>query len=117
MSTKFFDTRVLQNPNSLVSPKRGAGAAVGVGMLRGRGISFLEKDACLFGFLVSRLLGFEVSWFQSVLVSWFQSFLVSWFQNFQKQKVVSCITKIRLAIRPEFFDYLRLLLDKRFIQI
>ena len=42
-----------------MSPKRGAGARVGVGMLSGRGIPLNEK----------------VSKFQSVLVSWFLGLL------------------------------------------
>ena len=37
-----------------------AGAGVGVGMLRGRGIPLLEK--------VSRFLGFLVSWFLGFMV-------------------------------------------------
>ena len=64
-------------PSSLVSPKRGFGAGVGVGMLRVRGNRLVEnkKVAWLlgcwflvcwflgFGFLVSRILVLKDSWF------------------------------------------------------
>ena len=53
-------------PSSLVSPKKGAGARVGVGMLRGGGDS--------------------LAWFQCFLVSCVVVLLVSWFLRFENQK-------------------------------
>ena len=61
-----------------MSPKRGAGAGLGVGMLRGRGIPFIENKI---EFKVSWFLACLAFWFQSFLVSKFIGFLVSWFQN------------------------------------
>ena len=49
-----------------MSPKRGAGAAVGVGLLRDGGDSLTSK-----GFLVPWFLGLKVSWFFGLLVVWF----------------------------------------------
>ena len=57
----------------LVSPKRKAGAGVGVGMLRGKGIPFIENEKEL-GSLVPGFLGFERSKFESFKDSKFQSF-------------------------------------------
>ena len=53
---------------------RWSGAGVGVGMLRGRGGSWLLR------FLVSQFLGFLVLRFLVIgcLVSWFHSCLVAW---------------------------------------
>ena len=59
-----------------MSSKGGAGAGVGVGMLRSRWIPLLENEkvswflgSWLFGFLVSKFLGFKVSKFHSFKVS------------------------------------------------
>ena len=66
--------------SSLVSPKRGAGARVGVGMLRGRGIPLkvlrflVFSFFCFCWFIGFRFLGFLVPKFQSFTVSRFQSF-------------------------------------------
>ena len=49
-------------PSSLVSPKREVGAGVGVGMLRGGGIPFIENKQ------VSKSQSFQVSNFQSFKV-------------------------------------------------
>ena len=53
---------------SLVSPKRGAGARLGVGMLRGGGFPSMEINKLL-GFLV---FGFNVSWFLGFGISEFR---------------------------------------------
>ena len=66
-------------PRSFASPKRGAGARLEIGMLRGRGVTLNEnkKTALIIGFLVSWLLGVLVSWFRSFKVSTFQSCIAS----------------------------------------
>ena len=61
-----------------------AGAGVGVGMLRGRGIPLIEIKSS----------SFKVSWFLGFLVSWFHSFC--WFLGFKVSKfkvsnIVQCI--------------------------
>ena len=66
-------------PSSLVSPKRKAGAGVGVGMLRGRGIP-LKKNL---GFLVSWFQSFNVSKYLGFLVSKFLGFLIYWFLGYK----------------------------------
>ena len=57
---------------------RGAGAGLGVGMLRGTGIPLIEKkrDYWFLGLLVSWLPHLEVSWFLGFLVSKFQGFKI-----------------------------------------
>ena len=61
---------------SLVSPERGAGAGMGVGMLRGRGIPLNENE------------------FRSSKVSWFLGFLSSWSQSFKDSKTFKNCWKI-----------------------
>ena len=57
------------------SCKRGAGAGVGVGMLRGMGISLVENKK-----------GFLVTWFQSLLVWGVLGLLVPKFRSFEVSK-------------------------------
>ena len=82
-----------------MSPKRGAGAAVGVGMLRGRGDQFLgllvSWFSCLcsvvyvcFPIFVCCVCRFVVSWFLGLEVSKFQSFKVSKSQSFKDSNVL-----------------------------
>ena len=68
--------------------RRGAGAGVGVGLLRGRRIPLLETlkvswflGVWFLGFLVSRFLDFLVSKCRGFLASKFLGFLVSKFQS------------------------------------
>ena len=66
---------------------RGAGAGVGVGMLRGRWIPLSVWVSWFLGFLVSWFLSFLVAWFYGSKVSWFLGFLVSKFQSFKESQV------------------------------
>ena len=67
-------------PSSLVSPKREAGTAVGVGMLRDGGDS-LKRQCNNLGVLVYLFSGFLASQFLGFLVSEIQSFKVSKFRR------------------------------------
>ena len=79
----------MKREKQILSPKssptkRGAGARVGVGMLRGGGDSLIEKfQSCLVACLISRFLGFLVPWFLGFLLSWFRRFLASSFPSFK----------------------------------
>ena len=70
-------------PSSPMSPKRPAGAGVGVGMLRGRGIPLVEnkKVSDFQSLQVPKLQSFQVPQFHVAEVSNCQSFKVSKFQN------------------------------------
>ena len=59
----------------------GAGAVMGIGMLRGRGILLLEKIK------VSKFVCFLVSWFLGVLAYLFLGFPDSWFLGFLGPKI------------------------------
>ena len=66
-------------PSSLVSPKKGAGAGVGVGMLRSRGMPLIQNAK------------FEVTNFQSLKCAKNRSFQLSKYSNFQKNEIPSFI--------------------------
>ena len=80
----------------MLSPKRGAGAGVAVGMCRGGGIPLVENKMCLgywfLGFKVSRFLGFKVSWLLRFVFVW--GFLATWLQSFK----VSTIQRFEIEV-------------------
>ena len=65
----FRKRKLIGSPSSLLSPKRGADAGVGVGMLRVWGIPLIEnKNKRFLGLLVSRCRSFLVSWIRDFKV-------------------------------------------------
>ena len=73
-------------PSSLVSPKSGTGAGVGVGMLSGTGISFIENrtDLLFLGFLVSKLQRFTKAFhvFWKKLLPYYQIPISCFFERY-----------------------------------
>ena len=77
---------------NVVSPKRGAGAGVGVGTFWGRGIPFIDNEK-LQSFEVSKFRSFRVSNFQNV-----QSTIASKIQSFVSLFVIHIDLIFKISI-------------------